>query len=626
MNTRQRQEPSDSSPENGEMDKKDAPSHFTDAPSDHVEDQKPHRSEVDIFYSDVISSVSSTVSEMVVQDDDADDELSTAAVKCKLSSLLAPPTDAEEDEFDHDHDHDKPLPDEEKSLAAVSSSSISQAVTDVVNNLSGSTSTTTTTVPGKDTASTTALAPDGTSTTSSTFVSVPVPKEADHPDYARLEHLAEPVIEARRLSRLNREQRRAELLGLHHPQHQQPKNSNGGVRFSFAGGVPKLEVIPRRKSCTRTQLILAILIVIFFIISVGLLVVLVKATTSKQGSSAPDGEQYRATAAPSAATIDGVQIDDEPPEYLDPILASQLDKFNPTASPVALRGTSSSPSAFSCSDVYPNPPPFPGKKGAAMLLQPLIEENSWIENLPKILKLDPYWNYNWGLNRIDAQPYDIEFVPMVWGGYQAADLQEQLAEYVVPHIENGNVKRLLGFNEPDQPNQANMAVSQALDLWPQLESVDLPLSSPSCALPGGPWMEEFMTEAAQSCKRVDWVGVHWYGEPDFESFQSDMQSLYELYERPLLLTEFAPVDWNATTVDDHLFTQAEVLDFMKRALPWLEQQEWVAGYVWFSFRMSSPRGTSSALFDELGRLTPAGQFYASVRNDTPLGDQSIVIA
>jgi Glycosyl hydrolase catalytic core len=53
-----------------------------------------------------------------------------------------------------------------------------------------------------------------------------------------------------------------------------------------------------------------------------------------------------------------------------------------------------------------------------------------------------------------------------------------------------------------------------------------------------------------------------------------MESLHNLYQRPLLVTEFAPADWSATTVAGHKLTEESVLAFMKQALPWLETTTW----------------------------------------------------
>jgi hypothetical protein len=57
----------------------------------------------------------------------------------------------------------------------------------------------------------------------------------------------------------------------------------------------------------------------------------------------------------------------------------------------------------------------------------------------------------------------------------------------------------------------------------------------------------------------------------------------------------------------------------------MEQQNWIAGYAWFSFEIDDPNGCSSALFDDDGNLTASGQFYQSVTNEDPNGDQSLAL-
>jgi hypothetical protein len=273
----------------------------------------------------------------------------------------------------------------------------------------------------------------------------------------------------------------------------------------------------------------------------------------------------------------------------------------------------------------PSPPPFQGKKGAAFTLRDEGLKGSWIENIPKVVALDPYWNYGWGLEIIDQQPDSIEFVPMIWGGRNPDLVQQKLTRNLLPHIESGKVKRLLGFNEPDKAEQSNMNTTIALENWPLLESTGLPLASPSCAQPTGEWMQEFMSIAEERCHRLDWIGVHWYGGANIDAFKRAMQNIYVTYgsRRPLLITEFAPADWTANTPAENKWSQADVLGFMKQALPWLEETDWISGYAWFSFETSSAAGTSSALFDEQGVLTACGRFYASVRTENPAGDQTI---
>jgi hypothetical protein len=135
-----------------------------------------------------------------------------------------------------------------------------------------------------------------------------------------------------------------------------------------------------------------------------------------------------------------------------------------------------------------------------------------------------------------------------------------------------------------------------------------------------------MHEVDQHGYRVDYIGTHWYGGTNVKAFQDKMRRIYEKYgKRPLLITEFAPADWKARSTDANRHKPARVLTFMKEALPWLEKQDWIAGYAWFSFNIDSPQGTSSALFDKNGDLTPCGRYYASITTDNPDGDQSITL-
>ena len=268
-------------------------------------------------------------------------------------------------------------------------------------------------------------------------------------------------------------------------------------------------------------------------------------------------------------------------------------------------------------------PALPGKKGIAYTLRDEGQPGSWVENLPKVKKMRPYWNYSWGPKRIAQQPSHIEFIPMVWGGNNAQTLNEALTTLILPQIQNGTVTRVLGFNEPDSEAQSNMEVSVALERWKQLESLNVPLVSPSCAQPGRDWMTSFMKSVDATCKRVDWVGVHWYGT-NFSAFKNAMIKYHDLYDRPILVTEFALADYTAKTVSENKLSKADTLQFMKDAVYWLETQSWIVGYAWFPFETTHPAGTNSALFQPNGSWTTLGKFYASVRTNRPRGDQSIV--
>ena len=273
-----------------------------------------------------------------------------------------------------------------------------------------------------------------------------------------------------------------------------------------------------------------------------------------------------------------------------------------------------------------NPPPLPGKKGIGFTMRADGENGSATENLPKAKALSVRWNYSWGRDRPDGQPDGVEFVPMIWGAYENK-IAEQVRQ-VRADFEAGLTKRLLGYNEPDKVDQSNVPVERAVALWKTLEESGMPLVSPSPANPVGPWMQDFMNRTESSCLRMEWLGVHWYGGASVQAFKTRMLDIYNMYggQRPLLLTEFAPADWN-TGGDPtrNRWTEKMVLDFAKEALPWLEQQDFIAGYAWFPFDKTSPQGHTSALFELDGQLTPLGKYYASVTPENIYGDQSIVV-
>lgn len=281
----------------------------------------------------------------------------------------------------------------------------------------------------------------------------------------------------------------------------------------------------------------------------------------------------------------------------------------------------------------PPPPPLPGKKGIGMVLAvPWKNPNqSWKKNLPRIKALNVSWNYRWALQPIAQQPDDLLHVPMLWGSNpdrNVSTVRDRLIDRIGDEIANGSIDRIMGFNEPDRTKQADLTVEEALAVWPALESMNLPLLSPSAAKPTGEWMTEFMAAVEEQCMRVDWIGVHWYGGPSFPLFKAQMTNIYRYYgsKRPLWLTEFAPVDWRATSPADTRFSKEQVLQFMKEALPWMERTDWITGYSWFPFGVTSRVGSTAALFDLNGTLTEVGEYYSSVTPDNPDGDQSIEIA
>ncbi|MCD6596403.1 MAG: hypothetical protein J7L04_01870, partial [Bacteroidales bacterium] len=146
------------------------------------------------------------------------------------------------------------------------------------------------------------------------------------------------------------------------------------------------------------------------------------------------------------------------------------------------------------------------KKGAAFTAKGL----TWNKYVAGI---KPFWHYSWSSDISIIEPDNVEFVPMVWGkGFDDQNVAalKQLAD-------EGKIKYLLGFNEPDGEEQANMTVDEAIALWPKMEEVGVPLGSPATVNPLNDWMKEFMSKASAQGLRIDFVCVHSYGGASFTS-------------------------------------------------------------------------------------------------------------
>jgi len=86
-----------------------------------------------------------------------------------------------------------------------------------------------------------------------------------------------------------------------------------------------------------------------------------------------------------------------------------------------------------------------------------------------IVNLKAFWFYTWGTPLPNGSPQNCEFVSMFWGQGNVTDGNIAAVKQLK---DQGKVKYVLGFNEPDRGDQSNMTVSQALALWPKLERSD----------------------------------------------------------------------------------------------------------------------------------------------------------
>ena len=89
----------------------------------------------------------------------------------------------------------------------------------------------------------------------------------------------------------------------------------------------------------------------------------------------------------------------------------------------------------------------------------------------------------------------------------------------------------------------------------------------------------------------------------------DLQTIYNAYQKPLWLTEFAQIAYGATPLFP---TYDQQLAFMNAAVPALEAVPYVERFAWYAlFPDQIYSGDTAALYDDDGNPTPAGSLYAT---------------
>ena len=244
------------------------------------------------------------------------------------------------------------------------------------------------------------------------------------------------------------------------------------------------------------------------------------------------------------------------------------------------------------------------KKGVAFSLR---YESSWQERFDK---LNPYWHYSWNWEYKATYPSEVEFVPMIWG---SGGVTQERMDYLNNLASSGVIKNVLTFNEPDLLDQANMTVDEAVALWPLLETLSVPISSPVTSAPLNDWMRTFMNKAAADNLRIDFVAIHIYHKNTPSNFIALVEEVYQTYGKPIWITEFAVRDTNATTSTPNKYSEAYVLSFMDEVLNSLDQLDYVKRYSWFDPNSNNPkypRLATADLISETNVLTALGDFYA----------------
>lgn len=234
------------------------------------------------------------------------------------------------------------------------------------------------------------------------------------------------------------------------------------------------------------------------------------------------------------------------------------------------------------------------------------------------------WAYDWGRNEPILNK-DQFYAPMQhnrwWPGF--GTYHENYADW------NSDVKPafLLGYNEPDRPDQANISVEIGLDLWPKLMAMDVPLVSPAPAQGGEDWwLTPFMDQADDLGYRTDYGAGHWYSGPNVNNIFNHINDIQnDSNGRDVWLTEFSVVDWSGGSGN---WSEEDNFNFLIEFLWRAESKANLDKYAVFLFTGTSlpsqPWTKSNPRSDFLvnGGVTAFGKAYAAWDGDTSINDDT----
>ncbi|VGO15663.1 hypothetical protein PDESU_04248 [Pontiella desulfatans] len=190
----------------------------------------------------------------------------------------------------------------------------------------------------------------------------------------------------------------------------------------------------------------------------------------------------------------------------------------------------------------------------------------------------PSWAYRWSNDYEEENDLKHgQYMPMQWGGIGGTS--PNILKYQPKWYGRANQTTVLGFNEPDLPDQANMEEATAAYQWPRLERMRLPLAGPVPAAYKGTWRQNYEAIADEEGLRSEYMAMHWYspngassGSPS--TLISNMQTLYNTYGKPIWLTEFSTRDFDGTKTSwsrNHNFNFLAEFIWRAESLPWLKK-------------------------------------------------------
>lgn len=219
---------------------------------------------------------------------------------------------------------------------------------------------------------------------------------------------------------------------------------------------------------------------------------------------------------------------------------------------------------------------------------------------PNDINATSYYDWNIGGNSSE----DVEYVAIRqnggWPSWDAINSKQKITH-------------LLGFNEPDRPDQSNMQFHDMISQWPEMMKSGLRIGSPAWSNPwggNGGNLFDFIKKCDELNYRVDFVALHCYwGGKSPQNWYNDLKYIHEQTGRPLWITEWNNgANWTTEWWPDasHAYTDANAqkqLNDIKGILQVLDTANFVERYFIYDWVQDCRAMVLN------GKLTKAGTFY-----------------
>ncbi|KAH6644139.1 glycosyl hydrolase catalytic core-domain-containing protein [Boeremia exigua] len=210
--------------------------------------------------------------------------------------------------------------------------------------------------------------------------------------------------------------------------------------------------------------------------------------------------------------------------------------------------------------------------------------------------------YNWA--QTESKDVGAPFIPMMH------KLSDSTAEAWLANVEKAvkaGSKAVMGFNEPDHVDQANMSPEVACSAWKEYMNPiaasypDVTILGPSVTNGGAPMGLDWLTRFHDGCPDaiVHATNIHFYDiyeEATFDRFKAQVEKAAADYGKPVWITEFGLNPGSAS--------EEQAATFLKKAMDFCDSSSVVEGYSWFMV------GTGENQLNTASGLSTLGQVYA----------------